>query len=428
MRVNNDGGWIKDGMKKMKGRRPSSVADGRSNPVVKSKSSLGGRASFQFFSALSDEDFFSNNVQHLYFYDEVTDETVHQLQQDIHVASQSTTSATGVIVSPRPIVLHVNSPGGSVYACMSMITIFNQTSVPLCTMTDGFSCSAASLLTIASPYRVAASPHVFTLIHQHSVGIWGTREQTKGQIAFLEDLVESMNRIYLECTTLKAEQLSALMLRDRMLDTSYCSQHGIYDRVLDIKNAPALAAYRRQREEYLDLPINVLLGKSNWNRFVFSTCKGDVQRLDAFLSTPPAETKPVIYYCTPRCGEHDQFYWLAMVARMKAMRVPVYSVTESVVDVWDYLPSLFCMKRYMYTHGFIDIDLQYNLLYGNRLVDIRENTESLLGVLRTILRQKTRLPESVLRELSDRRFTFSAAQCLEYGLCDEIVPLNHMRL
>lgn len=379
-----------------------------------------------FFSTLPDLEFFSNRVQHLYFYSSVNDESVQQLQQDIHAANQATV-VDDVHVSPKPIVLHVNSPGGSVLACMSMITIFNQTRVPLCTMTDGFSCSSASFLTIASPYRVAATPHVFTLIHQYSVEVEGTREQTQSQVQLVESIDTVMNDVYLECTKIKPEQLRALMLRDLFLDTTTCLQLGIYDRVLDAKNGPALTSYRRQRTEYTDLPLQVLLSKSNWNSFVFSTCMGDVQRLDAFLCAPPADTKPIIYYCTPRCSHQHPFYWLAMVARIKAMQVPVYSVIESVVQIWEYLPSLFCMRRYMYTHGFIDIDMQYHKLMGPRLVDIRENTEGLLKVLRSILRQTTKLPESVLKDLGDRRFTFSATQCLEYGLCDEVVPLNHLR-
>lgn len=379
--------------------------------------------SAEYFSKLSDEDFFSDRVQHLYMYDRVNDETVHQLQQDIHNANKSMT-LNDVQVSPKPIVLHVNSPGGSMTSCMSMITIFNQTRVPLCTMTDGYSCSAASYLTIASPYRVAASSHVFTLIHQGTLSLIDiTEEQLTSLVTSLGIQDESMRAIYLECTKLKQEQLRELMLRDLFLDTSFCTRYGIYDRVLDVKNGPALSNYKKQRAEYVDLPLHVLLSKSNWNRFVFSTCKGDVQRLDAILSAPAADTKPVIYYCTPRCY-HAPFYWLAMVARMKAMRVPVYSVIESVVTIWDYLPSLFCMKRYMYAHGMIDIDLQYDLSYGPRLQDIRDNTISMLTVLRTILRQKTSIPEVILKDIGEKRYSFTAQQCLEYRLCDEVVPLH----
>lgn len=382
--------------------------------------------SAEFFSALPAEDFFSDRVQHLYLYDTVDNESVHQLQQDIHDSNQSI-NVNGVQMSPKPIVLHVNSPGGSTTACMSMLTIFNQTRVPLCTMTDGMSGSAASYLTIASPYRVAASPHVLTLIHQGSLGASGTTEQMKAMMTLLDMIDGSLEAIYLACTKLKLAQLREIMLRDMFLDTEFCTRYGIYDRVLDVNNGPGLATYRKQRAEYLDLPMHVLLSKSNWNRFVFSTCQGDVQRLDTILSTPPEETKPIIYYCTPRCQDHSPYYWLAMLARMKAMRVPVYSVIESIVSIWEYIPSLFCMKRYMYSHGIIDIDLQYDNGYGLRLQDIRDNTNIMLRILQTILRQKTSIPDHILKDLGEKRHTFTAAQCLQYGLCDEVVQLNHQR-
>lgn len=420
------------GRDKQGGGSRSGSGGGKANKANKGQPSApsGARTrapspSTAFFSALADEDFFSDRVQHLYFYEEVTHDSVAKLQQDIHLANQAT-SVNDVLIFPRPIVLHVNSPGGDVSAAMSMLTIFNQTRVPLCTMTDGFSASAATFLTIASPYRVAATPHVYTLIHQYTGLHVGTQAQLRDSLALSDTVSQSLVDIYLACTTLKPDQLQELMLRDRFLDTDFCTRFGIFDRVLDVKNGPALASYRRQKAEYLDLPLRGLLSKPNWNRFVFSTCKGDVQRLDAFLCAPAADTKPIIYYCTPRC-EYDAFYWLAMVARMKAMRVPVYSVIESIVDIWHYLPSLFCMKRYMYVHGIVVIDMQYEIVYGNRLVDIRENTDALLGMLRTVLRQKTRIPEEVLRGLGDRRYTFDAAKCLEYGLCDEVVALNHHR-
>lgn len=379
-----------------------------------------------YFSQLSDEDFFSNRVQHLYFYDNVSHESVLKLQQDIHEASKTVT-INEVMVSPKPIVLHVNSPGGSVNAAMSMITIFNQTSVPLCTMTDGLSASAATYLTIAAPYRVAASPLVFTLIHQYSGYIIGTQAQLQDSLVLSDTVSRTIHNIYLQCTKMKEQDLKDLNLRDRLLDTTYCMRQGIFDRVLDVKNSAALAVYRRNKSEYVDLPLKVLLSKTNWNRFVYSTCRGDVEHLDLFLCAPPADTKPIVYYCTPRCN-YQPFYWLAMVARMKAMQVPVYSVIESVVDIWHYLPSLYCMRRYMYEHGIIVIDMQYEISWGNRLVDIRDNTNSLLAVLRTTLRSKTKIPETILADIGDKRFMFTAKQCLDYGLCDEIVALNYRRV
>lgn len=383
------------------------------------------------FGAMSDSDFFSDKVQHLYFFGQVDDDSVANLQADLRNANRATTSEGDIVAAPKPIVIHVFSPGGSLIAAMSMLTVFTRSHVPICVMVDGFSASAATALSIIAPYRVGASAQVLTLIHQYSAGLYGTKEQLEFQVSVANKSAQTFNDLYLSNTRLTTEQLDELISRDIWLDTTYCLKHGIMDRVLDIDNTEHITGYRRRRSDFDNLPLHVLMAKTNWNSFSIacvnsmSDDRETATLLDRYLCSTD-NVKPVLYYCTMRC-EMNYMQWIPIVARIRAFRVPVYAVTDAVIDIWNFLPSLYCTRRYMYVHATVVIDVVYFAQWGRRLPDIVFNTNIVLDTLRAVLRERTRVPAALLLALASRRLQFSAQECLAYGMCDELVQLGGHR-
>lgn len=384
-------------------------------------------AAHAVFDKLSDWDFFSDKVQHIYFYSDVDVASVAKLNADIQSANMSkhatgSTCATG----PKAIVVHLDSRGGSVFASLSMMTIFARSLAPICVMVDGWSASAATVLSTLAPYRVAATPHVYSMIHQFGMtGFQGDRSYIDFHLRRNDKYATVYRDMYLNNTRLTAPDLDALLIRDKNLDTTFCMKHGLLDRVLDIDNRQ----HSRRRTD--GMPLHVLMTKTNWNTFTVTCPSGEVTsdtsaRLDAFLSQSPDSLKPVLYYCTPRCSLRG-VDWLPIVARLRAFQVPVYSVVDAIVSIWDYLPALYCVRRYMYAHAILVVDVVYMTYWGRRLPDIVHNTGVIVGALRDVLRQRTRLPVAILDALSLRRFKFNAKECLAYGLCDEIVPLGGRR-
>jgi ATP-dependent protease ClpP protease subunit len=123
----------------------------------------------EFFKSLPDDAFFcSDTVQHVYMYGMVNDKSLAMLRNDIVEACKSTVDAHGNTMSPRPIVLHVNSPGGESDAGLSMMSVFGECRVPICACVDGISYSAGTLISILAPYRVMA-PMATSLVHQYSM-------------------------------------------------------------------------------------------------------------------------------------------------------------------------------------------------------------------------------------------------------------------
>lgn len=390
--------------------------------------SPGVTAARAIFGKMIDSDFFSDKVQHVYFYDAVSDASVAKLNDDIRAANMSVGGDNNkAAIGPKPIVVHVNCVEGEATASLSMMTIFSRSSTPICVMVDGASFSAATLLSIIAPYRVAATPHVRTLIHSETIkGLDGNRELLDFADRRHEMTEMAFRDVYLNNTRLTAAQLDGLMSSDTMLDTAFCMANGIIDRVLDIDNRQWVTQVRRRLDGPAHVPLSVLMTKTNWNSVTLNCPElkilPGVKRLDELLCQSPDTLKPIMFYCTSGCAlDHN---CVAVAARIRALRVPVYSVLDTTLNIWDYIPALYCSRRYMYAHGSIVINVSYHTSWGNRLPDIIHNTGLTLSMLRSILAERTTLPVSMLDVLHTERLLLSATECLKYGLCDEIVPLG----
>ena len=70
-----------------------------------------------FWNGLKDHEFFGPSVKHVYFYSDVSDESVLTLRQEVlDACTSSKDPETGVQTAPKPIVIHVHSRGGSMYS------------------------------------------------------------------------------------------------------------------------------------------------------------------------------------------------------------------------------------------------------------------------------------------------------------------------
>ena len=105
------------------------------------------------FSKWSDSDFFSDKGHHIYFYSGVNDESVSTLQNLLKEASK-TKIINNISSPPKPIIIHLNSPGGSVLSMNLFNTIITTQRVPLCVIIEGLCASAATTLALLAPYRI----------------------------------------------------------------------------------------------------------------------------------------------------------------------------------------------------------------------------------------------------------------------------------
>ena len=87
-----------------------------------------------------------------------------------------------------PIHLHIHSPGGSVFAGLSIADNIKSCNTDVYTYVDGSAASAATLISMAGDKRYA-SENSFMLLHQPSI-LWG------GKLDEFMDEVENQKKIY----------------------------------------------------------------------------------------------------------------------------------------------------------------------------------------------------------------------------------------
>ena len=194
----------------------------------------------EFFKNLTDNDFLSDKLTHIYFNDIVDDKSVNKLIEDIRNANKNI-EQNGVIIKPKPILIHINSKGGSVYDGMRFLSIFNISSVPIATMIDNYSFSAATFLSIHSPYRVMTK-YSLCLLHYYSVTFYNKikRERLFTELTELENYFSKIIDMYLKNTKIKKEELHDLLQHDLFINYKFCLEKGIVDRVIDFNHPPVI--------------------------------------------------------------------------------------------------------------------------------------------------------------------------------------------
>jgi ATP-dependent protease ClpP protease subunit len=137
-----------------------------------------------------------------------------------------------VKIVPKPLILHIYSPGGDVYAGLSLhdfIIEFAKT-IPVHTVVEGVAASAATMISVAGSKRYI-SPTSYMLIHQLSTFVGGNFEQIKDEFDNCNKLMDRIKQIYIECTTIPKKQLADILKHDLIFDSTECKKYGLVDEI-----------------------------------------------------------------------------------------------------------------------------------------------------------------------------------------------------
>ena len=111
------------------------------------------KKSIEYFSKLDDKDLFSSKVNHIYYNGVVTTEKA-QIFRNLFLSLNETKYINGVKELPKPIVIHLNSPGGDVLGIDIFETLIYQSRVPVAVIIEDLCASAATFLALYAPYRI----------------------------------------------------------------------------------------------------------------------------------------------------------------------------------------------------------------------------------------------------------------------------------
>lgn len=173
------------------------------------------------------------NSNQVYFYDDVTKQSIFNLNRNLDLVSKNLLMVTlsyNLMEAP-PIELYISSDGGEVFSAFSAVDRIKNSRVPVHSYVEGIAASAATLLSVVAHKRFIRK-NSFMLIHQVSGGLWGNFAQFKDEMYNLELLMKFIKDIYLTHTKFTEEELDNLLNHDIYLNAEQCLEKGLVDEII----------------------------------------------------------------------------------------------------------------------------------------------------------------------------------------------------
>ena len=173
---------------------------------------------------------FSHN--RIYFYSGVTRSRILKLNKGIYNLNVSMLSkATPLDYDPPPIMLHINSYGGSVFAGLSAVDYIINSKIPVHTVIDGCAASAATLMSCVAEKRYMHR-HACMLVHQLSGMMWGKFQEMQDDMQNSEMLMEKIKDIYRKYTKIPKKELDNILKHDIWWEAEKCLEYGLVDELI----------------------------------------------------------------------------------------------------------------------------------------------------------------------------------------------------
>ena len=168
-----------------------------------------------------------NNI---YFNDDITMETINKLNKQLRTLdAKLTIMSNNLKIEPPPIILHITSNGGSVFAAFRAINCMKSLSVEVHTVVDGYAASAATLISVCGDKRYI-NPYSNMLIHElRSATSWNKMSELEDEIQNMKHVMNQIKDIYVEHTNLSRSELNKLLKRDMDWDVNQCITSGLVD-------------------------------------------------------------------------------------------------------------------------------------------------------------------------------------------------------
>jgi ATP-dependent Clp protease, protease subunit len=169
----------------------------------------------------------------IYFYDDVTKESVlnlHRQIDDLNKQMKMIQFGFGLKQPPR-IEIHICSDGGDIHAAMSAVDKIADNPVPIDTYCEGIVASAATLLSAVGHKRYITKSSTM-LIHQLSSGLWGNYKQFQDEIKNLDLYMDIIKGVYFNKTKFAEKELNELLSHDLCLNSEKCLEIGLVDEIL----------------------------------------------------------------------------------------------------------------------------------------------------------------------------------------------------
>lgn len=169
----------------------------------------------------------------IYFYSYVSHKSILELVEQVHtVTKKMQVLAVENEIEPPPIVLHISSYGGSVFAGFAGMDMIKSNTLPIHTVVDGAAASAATLLSVVGHKRFVQK-NAYMLIHQLSSCLFGKFEEIKDEMQNLEKIMNTIKQTYVDHTKIPSGKLEEILKHDWWLSAEDCLKFGLVDGIVE---------------------------------------------------------------------------------------------------------------------------------------------------------------------------------------------------
>ena len=412
------------------------------------------RVSKETFNKMSDSDLYSDKVQHIYFYSDIHNESVGNLQKLLMEASKTVVYESGIKTTPKPIVIHLSSPGGYGIS-MNIFNVFSQTQrLPLCVIIEDHCASAATELQLLAPYRVMVDYSRY-LIHDGAGGTFGKMANTVKTETF--EYAKFLNYIELlrKRTKLTNNEIDKFLSRDLFVDSNYCLKQGIVDRILRFPKINSPSHYSNSSN--LSLSIHTFLKKTNLNHIYIDSNEMTANELITSMSVPinlseikdlnqlgleldnnflrkVENVKPLIIHFRPQSiwvfSESNIVRWFNKLNYRLSLiqkKVPVIAFIEGSQSL-DILGSILCCPiRIMMTPSIVSSVFTYSMDMkgcGWKVIDMIENSKFYMDQVVKYLKEKSKLPTQFYKDMRTKIINLSPETLLKYEIVHKVMKLH----
>jgi ATP-dependent protease ClpP protease subunit len=409
----------------------------------------------KLFDTFSIEDFYSEKVQHIYFYGYITPDSVAEFEQGILEALKPDIDDDGVRKKIKPICIHLRSGGGDVMATNTIYSLMKKLTVETCVIIEGYSCSCAIELMMLAPYRVMID-YSTCMIHDISGGFEGKGHETiKHDEWSYYQLLMLHNKELRTKTLLTDEDYKRFQERDLNIDAKFCLKKQLVDRILKYPSIHNVGYYRGNK--YIDVPLPMLYKKKHVNHIIIGdndcsnsthfvnnneeeddseydsrdeTIKKICMDIDEKYLCSQNELKPVLLHFR---GAYNKLfnsptdtvplsYRLALLQR----KVPVVAFIEGPQSFSDLGLLLMCPIRIMLVPTILSSNFVYNGtdFTGAKTIDILDNTKQYFDENLRFLKHFSQFDDDYYDNIRQRMVMLRPTDMLRYKIIHHCVDFK----
>ena len=146
------------------------------------------------------------------------------------------------------LIVHIQSPGGSVYAGYNTYHVLKSAGKPITTIIEGEAQSMATFIALAGDKIIIRDPSIY-MIHNPSQGLQGDADMLQGGADELRKIEVEMVNAYALKTKLPPEEIRAMMKKETRMDAHEAKKRGFVDEILNPLRAVALGSKTKPNME-----------------------------------------------------------------------------------------------------------------------------------------------------------------------------------